>query len=185
MREEKGFTLIEVIVSIAIVSILAAIAIPSYRFIINSGRVSSDMNALVGTLQFARSEAIRRGLSVTVCASATSTVTTNGTPSPTCATASNWQVGWVSFVDVNNSASFDTGDTVVSVQGPLESGNTLVASGSTVALRFNREGFVSGLTSGPVLITLTPPNNGATQKRCLSVSSVGRLRQLKPATGIC
>ena len=90
----------------------------------------------------------------------------------------------MAFVDLNSSSSFDTGDTVVAVQGALESKNTFVAGNSTVALRFNREGFLADQTN-PVLITLTPPTNAAAQKRCLSVSRVGRLTQLKPASGTC
>jgi type IV fimbrial biogenesis protein FimT len=186
MREEKGFTLIEVIVTIAIVSILAAIAVPSYRYVINSSRVSSDMNSLLGSLQYARAEALKRGLAVVVCASGTSTSKDgSGNPNPTCGTVSTWQVGWFGFVDTNANGSFDTGEEVIAVQGPLASANTFVASNDTRSLRFNREGFVTGLTA-PVLISLVPPGTGvASQKRCLSVGFVGRFTVQQPGQGAC
>ena len=185
MGKARGFTLIEVLISIALLSILASIAIPSYRSVINSGRISSDMNALVGTLQLARAEAIKRGLSITVCASANSTNPSTGSAPPSCSGVTTWQVGWIGFVDINGSGSFDSGDTLIAVQGPFASKNTFVADNATSAIRFNREGFVSGQTANPVTLTLTPPSNAASQKRCLAVGSVGRLTVLSPAAGSC
>jgi type IV fimbrial biogenesis protein FimT len=185
MRKVKGFTLIEVLISVALLAILSAIAVPSYRYVINSGRVSSDMNALVGTLQLARAEAIKRGLAVTVCASSTSTNPATGSTPPSCSGVTTWQVGWIGFVDINSSGSFDSTDTLVAVQGPLASKNTFVADNSTSVIRFNREGFVTGLAANPVTLTLSPTSNAATQKRCLAIGSVGRLTVLSPTTGGC
>ena len=189
MGEQEGVTLVEVMVSVAILAILAAIAVPSYRFVINSGQVSADMNALVGTLQLARAEAIKRGLAVAVCASNTSTnVGTNGKANanpPACTGVNTWQVGWFSFVDFNNNGSFDGTDTLIAVQGPLASSNTLVADDGTSIVRFNREGFVSGLAASAVTLTLSPVSNAAVQKRCLFVGSAGRLAVLQPAPGVC
>ena len=175
-------------VSIALASILAAIAIPSYRYLINSGRTSSDMNALLGSLQAAKSEALKRGQSVVVCASSTSTVTSGGLPAPTCSTANNWQVGWFTFADTNANGLFDTGETVIAVQNALASGSTLVASGNTSTVRFNREGFVTNMSTSPnpLVITLTPAGTGgAAQKRCLAVNFVGRMTVLKAGQGVC
>ena len=54
MRPPRGFTLIELLVSIAIVAMMVRLAVPSYQFIINSSRISGELNGLLTTFQFAR-----------------------------------------------------------------------------------------------------------------------------------
>lgn len=65
----RGFTLVELMITIAVVAILAAIASPSFRSLINSSRLSSGANELIATMQLAKAEAVRRNGKVTVCAS--------------------------------------------------------------------------------------------------------------------
>lgn len=70
MQSSRGFTLIELMVVLAIIAIAAAVAVPSYNNSVEAGRKTSAVNNLVGALQFARSEAItRRSDDVKVCAS--------------------------------------------------------------------------------------------------------------------
>ena len=172
----QGFTLIELLVSLAIVAIMVRLAVPSYQFIVNSSRVSSETSALLTTLQFARSEAIRRGLSVTVCSSSNAS---------TCTGSSDWKTGWLVFVDLNNSATLDTGDTLLRKQTPLVSANAISANNSTYAIRFNREGIAAGLAADPVTVTFTPPTHSASQKRCLVVGAAGRMLVQRPGVGAC
>ncbi|WP_031255978.1 GspH/FimT family pseudopilin [Curvibacter lanceolatus] len=176
MRLQQGFTLLELLVSIAIVAIMVRLAVPSYQFIINSSRISGELNGLLTSFQFARAEAVRRGLSVTVCSSA------NGT---SCSSTNNWKSGWLVFVDVNNNASLDAGDTVLRQQATLASANTVVADNSVSTVRFNREGIAAGLPADPVTFTFTPPSNASTQKRCLAVGAAGRMTVELPGVGGC
>jgi type IV fimbrial biogenesis protein FimT len=67
--QTQGFTLIELMVALAIIAIVAAVAVPSYQSNIAAGRKTSAANNLLGALQFARSEAIVRRSAVKVCAS--------------------------------------------------------------------------------------------------------------------
>ena len=69
IRSSKGFTLIELMVVLAIVAIVALVALPNYGPMMQSSRETSVSNELLGALMVARSEAVTRRTSVTVCAS--------------------------------------------------------------------------------------------------------------------
>lgn len=173
----QGFTLIELLVAIAIIAILMGIGVPSYRYITYSSRIASEMNSLTGSLQFARAEAIKEGLSVTVCATTTTT---------SCSGASTWNTGWIVFADANGNATVDAGERILRIEGGFTGGDTFVASNSVAAITFNREGFVSGLPADPVTITLTPPNTTQTRwTRCLAVGKIGRMSVQTSGTGAC
>lgn len=89
-RMNTGFTLIEMMVTIAVMVILLAISAGSYRFLVVSNRMSSEINSLLGGLNLARSESIKRGQSVSVCPVSSPTTATS-----TCGSATDWSTGWV------------------------------------------------------------------------------------------
>lgn len=84
----RGFTLVELLVTIAMVAILAAIAIPSFTHTIQRDGVSSASNRLMADLDYARSEAATRGTYVSVCPS------TDGT---SCSGSAAWESGWIVY----------------------------------------------------------------------------------------
>ena len=65
---EAGLTLIELLIVITLMAILMGIGVPSYRYVTTSNRMSTEVNSLLGDLQYARSEAAREGQFVAVCA---------------------------------------------------------------------------------------------------------------------
>jgi len=168
----RGFTLFELVVVMGIAGILLLIAIPSYRYVTSSNRVASEMNALLGDLQYARAEAIRQGLPVTVC------VSSNGTACDNPAGAPAWNTGWIVFSDTNGNRTVDAGDNILRVQSVFTGADTLTANNQIWGITFNREGFASAnasLAANDTLLTLhaTPVSNDST--RCLSVLAVGAM----------
>lgn len=87
----RGFTLIELMVSIALVSVLMMIAVPSFTTFQRNAELTSFSNTLLASINAARGEAMKRGMHAMV-------VPANGT---------NWSSGWVVFVDVDRSQTFD------------------------------------------------------------------------------
>jgi type IV fimbrial biogenesis protein FimT len=105
---KKGFTLIELMVTIAIIAILMAIALPSFQDTIARSKLETEANNILRDLNFARTEAIKRGSSVSLCPS------DNGT---SCSGAQDYGDGWIIFVDdvTPDNAIVDTGEEVLRV----------------------------------------------------------------------
>jgi type IV fimbrial biogenesis protein FimT len=102
MNKQCGFTLVELMITLAIAVILLTIGVPSFNTMIKSNRLTTATNDLHAVLNLARSEAVTRGHRVTVCKSA---------DQATCASGSGWEQGWIVFTDQNNNAAYDPGAT--------------------------------------------------------------------------
>lgn len=68
-RWDYGFTLIELVVTMAIAIILVAVAVPSFRLVTQNSRMTTQVNDLISDMNFARSEAIKRRAPVSICTS--------------------------------------------------------------------------------------------------------------------
>ena len=95
-RYTYGFTLLELLVSIAVSSILLTVGIPSFlRMIADNERVSYSAD-VYSALNYARSEAIARNVQVVICKS---------TDGANCSTSANWSDGWIIYANTNNNTS--------------------------------------------------------------------------------
>lgn len=111
-----GFTLLDLITTLAIISITVGITIPALGFLINSTRVTADTNEIVTALALARSEAINRNELVLICKS------DNGSE---CNHSANWHDGWIIFSDTNHNHKRETEETLIRVHTHLKPGLTL------------------------------------------------------------
>jgi len=110
MRRDGGFTLIELMIAIALVAILLATAVPALEDFTNDARQTGAINDFVSAIHLARNTAITTNSRVTMCASA----------SGTGCELTAWENGWIVFGDLNANGGLDAGETVVSASGAVE-----------------------------------------------------------------
>jgi type IV fimbrial biogenesis protein FimT len=157
-----GFTLMELLVTMTVVGILMAIAVPSFRYVTTANRASSEINALLGDMQMARGEAMKEGQFVTICASI---------DGATCAGNTAWNTGWIVFV---GAPPFAVADPIVKIQRPFSSADTLASNHGITQITFNRDGIAWNLGQG-FTFTLQDSSANAQYTRCLSGTLVGAL----------
>ena len=124
MKTNAGFTLIELMVPVAIAAIVLTLGIPSFQETIRSNRLTAQANELIITLNLARSEAIKRRANIVICTS---------TDQSTC-TGSSWALGWIVR---------DQNGELIRAFGPMK-GSISVSSGGVVQITYNANGFLTG-----------------------------------------
>lgn len=103
-----GFALVELMMALSVAAVLVVLAAPALRDLIGGQRLALSTQTLVGSLSYARSEAIRRSTRVTVCPSMNES---------TCDAGSAWNKGWIVFVDLDGDGQASEGETVLRVTG--------------------------------------------------------------------
>jgi type IV fimbrial biogenesis protein FimT len=163
-RRDSGFTMMELVMTMAIVVILGTIAIPGFKFVTSSNRVATEVNGLLGDIQFARSQAVKEGLSVTICTS------TSGTG----CTSTDWELGWIVFLDSNGNQAVDAGEVVVRTQPAFTGTDTFIATPPTFhALTFNRMGYAPTGLPTAINVTLHDSTANTSWTRCVAINPIG------------
>ncbi|MEO0574912.1 MAG: GspH/FimT family pseudopilin [Pseudomonadota bacterium] len=116
-----GYTVLELMLAVAIVAIVAGFAVPSFLSTIRANRTVTINNELVSALTLARSEAIKRGNRVTVCPTADQV---------SCLAGGTWESGWIVFDDPAGAGAVDSGETILRVWEAATGGTTIRAAAS-------------------------------------------------------
>lgn len=173
MIKQHAFTLVELMVTLAVLGISLMIAVPSFLSYSRSNRTVSETNSLVGALNFARSEATKRSANVSVCTSADGL---------TCVSGIGWTTGWIVFVNTDNDdpAQVDGGEEILRVYGAIAPGNTLTVSPALVDFVTYRANGFSNAQGQFVLCD----DRGTDSARAITVSRTGRV-SLSTGGGTC
>lgn len=167
LHRQNGFTLIELMVTIAVMAIVAAIAFPSFQSTIRSNRVASTNNEILGLLNLARSEAIRSNRGGGVCGSSDG-VSCDG----------SWSGGMLAYADVNGDGALSSGETVLRFVG----GNPkLKITGPSAVVAFDGRGRRRASSDQEILLQPDVCSQGAPHKRTLMVNASGQIRSTKDA----
>lgn len=159
-RSLAGFTLVELMVTIAVMAVLLGVAAPSFNDALLGRKLSSFASSLSSSALLARSEAIKRNVAVTLC------VSSNGS---SCGTG-DWNQGWIVMI----------GTEVVHREGALPPGTKVIASRNDVV--FAPTG--TGATSANFTICRATPTVGS-QESTVTIGTTGRSAVGKTSNGTC
>ena len=107
----RGFTLVELIVSLAIAGILLSAGLPAYQHWLGQYQLNNQAQFMAGAFNEARSEAIKRTLRVTLC---------KPRDGGACDDDAGWEQGWIMFVDQNQNGDLDDDEPVLRIEGPAQ-----------------------------------------------------------------
>lgn len=173
MKNIHAFTLVELLVTLAVFSILALAAIPAFNGYVINNRIVTDTNNFVGALNLARNEAMKRRADISICRS---------TDGVTCATTTGtWNQGWLVFANTNNDspAQVDTGEEIIHLYSALS--NSITSSASVADyITFNS----SGYSNAQGQFIMCDKNASTDTSRSISINRIGRII-LTTGVGTC
>lgn len=171
-RKNHGFTLIELMVTVALMAILLALATPSFLNFRRNSELIAITNNFVAALNAARTEGMKRNMYAMV-------VPTNND--------NNWSAGWIVFVDINSNGQYNAGDLIVLQQEAPPSYITISGNGTTADnpsyARYDGSGFFrpkASLAAATLSISRSDAGTDYTQIRRIKIAMTGRVRVCTP-----
>jgi type IV fimbrial biogenesis protein FimT len=166
----SGFTLFELMVGLSIMGILVSLAVPSFQEYGRNSRVLATQNDLVTAFNYARSEAIRRSMTVTVCATTTFT---------SCGTAAAWPSGWLAFADTNGNGTRQADEDILQMwRGPGDADVAFLTAGlGAQRVTFTATGLVTPNTiTKSYIVRSTSCESGQPGARRIQINGIGSIR---------
>lgn len=168
--KQNGFTLIELMAAIILLSVMAVVAIPAMGNLFQNNSLVAFTNSFTSTVALARSEAIKRNLQVSMCA-----LNDAGT---NCGANGEWEDGWTVWVDADNDDSVDAAELVIYQSDNLPDGYTLRSINGIYSnlIVFNQDGESSGDggVSGVDILRVCDAGGDANLNRSIQLNGVGR-----------
>lgn len=168
MRDrDAGFTLIELVITMAVLAICAGIALPSLRSFMEQQRCLAAISSLTSHMSLARMAAVTRNQRTILCPSS------NGIA---CAAGTDWSSGWLLFLDEDGNRRPDSGDDILRMD--LEPSSRHLRVVSTVGrqqLRYLPDGSSAGSN-----LTLSICNRAGEVLGRVIVNNMGRPRSERP-----
>jgi type IV fimbrial biogenesis protein FimT len=155
-----GFTLVELMIALAIVAILVGLAAPSYRDFTHNNQTSATNNDLVTALNLARNESLRRSTDVTVCSSPDGVA---------CGAAGDWKSGWIVFEDDAASGVIASADKVVQKWSGAQGDIQVVTTSQYIQYQ------PTGMVTNAAKIDVSYPACRGQNHRQIQVSPVGTI----------
>jgi type IV fimbrial biogenesis protein FimT len=160
MKNQRAFTLIELLITIVVATILVALAVPAFNNFVQNNRITAQVNELITAMTLVRSEAIKRKQTISICSSSNAS---------TCTGA--WDQGWIVFTDDNGNGAVDVGtDEILRVRESLAGGATLTETASLSTIQFDR----LGSANAPANFELRIPDCKGDQARDITLLVTGR-----------
>ena len=175
----RGFSLPESLLVLAVGGVLSAVTVPPMLGFLDSQKAAALTSAFMGSLNLARSEAIKRNGRAVLCKSADGLF---------CSTLGGWEQGYILFHDANNNAQVDAGESIVlrqgrAASGPRLSGNAAVANYVSYSASGSAK-LVSGAFQAGTF-TLCPAAPGGTGVRLIVLGASGRARAQTGSASDC
>ena len=171
-RLSRGLSLIELLITISVLSLLISLAAPGFRDAVARQRISSQVQQLHTSLILARSEAVKRGVPVTLC------------PRPeggaTCLSDfERWESGWMLFLDTDEDVDVGAGEEIIRFYDQAD--GLQIQWNRSVPLTYDAKGFITGMSGGTFVVC--DPATEATHPRAIIISMNGRPRVSSTTSG--
>lgn len=165
-----GFTLLELMVAITVLAVLLGVGVPAFTQVIRNNQIAAQTNEFVTALTVTRSEALKRGLPVSICAANTSQ---DGCEDD----AEDWSQGWLVFTDPTNPGTLDSGEDIIQVWPATSHGLNLVLDGGGSFIRYLPNG--ASDVAGTLTFDLSKPGCTGDNARQIEISQTGRIGSKK------